>query len=106
MAASDALLTAMFGGILLAVVSLISLGWACPPQTDAHNQLFARGTVPPYTGIVSLRARFLLPWYSSPDFAGCRALARWSLVLARVGAAISIIALVALITLGVRNAWV
>jgi hypothetical protein len=106
MAASDALLTAMFGGVLLAVISLISLVWACPPQTDAHSQLFAKGTVPPYTAMVSLKASFLLPWHSSPDFAGCRSVAPWSLVLARVGAALSILALVALITLEVLNAWV
>jgi len=106
MAAPDVLLTAMFAGVLVTVVSLISLGWSCPPHTEAYSQLFRVGAVPPYTGMVSLRASYLLPWHSAPNFAGCRPLARWSLALARVGAAYSVIVLVALITLEARRAWV
>ena len=106
MAAHDVLLSAMFVGVLLTVVSIISLGWSCPPQTEAYSQLFRVGAVPPYTGMVSLRAKYILPWHSAPNFAGCRPLAPWSLVLARVGAALSVIVLIALITLETRGAWV
>jgi hypothetical protein len=106
MAAPETLLSATFVGILLTVVSCIFLVWACPPQTEAYGKLFSAGTVPPYNGMVSLKARYLLPWYSAPTFAGCRRFAHLLLVLARVGAAFSVLALIALIAWGLLSARV
>ena len=94
MAALHALLSAMLAaGILLTVVSVIYLGWACPAQTEAYSQLFS---VSPYTGMMSLKARCLLPWHSAPNFSGCWRLAPLAFAMARVGAAFTVIALFAL----------
>jgi hypothetical protein len=106
MAAHDVLVIAMFVAVLLTIVSIISLGWACPPHTEAYSELFRVGAVPPYPGMVSLRARYIVPWHPAPSFAGCRVLAPWSLVLARVGAVCSVIVLFVLVALEMRSAWI
>jgi len=98
--------SALLVGVLVTIISVIALGQSCPPTSDAYRRLFSRGSVPPYTGMTSLRARFLLPWIPSPNFERCRPYARWSLVVARLGSAISLVALATLITLWVRSAWV
>jgi hypothetical protein len=105
-ATPDILLSALLVGVLVAITSVIALGQSCPPTSDAYRQLFSRGSVPPYTGMTSLRTRFLLPWHPSPNFAGCRPYARWLLGVARLGAAIALVALATLITLWVRSAWI
>jgi hypothetical protein len=101
-AVPDVLLIAMvLGRVLLTAAGMIALARSCPPTSQAHRQLFDRAG-----DDTSFRGRFLLPWSDTPDFAGCRPVARWFLALARVGAAITLITWAVLIALGVRNAWV
>ena len=99
----DVLLAVLFLGVLITVVAVIVLKQSCPETSDAYPALFARGTLPPYSSIVSLNWRFVLPWTPPPDLAGCGPWARRSLVLARFGFGTSILALLLMAPLGLSG---
>jgi hypothetical protein len=89
------LIAPLLGGVLLTAAGIIALARLCPRTSQAHRRLFERAS-----DDTSFRGRFLLPWPDTPDFAGCRPVARWFLALARVGAAITLITWAVLIRSG------
>jgi hypothetical protein len=99
----DALLAVLMLGALVTVVAAIILKRSCPETSAAYPALFAKGTLPPYSSIVSLNGRFILPWIPPPDLAGCGPWARRSLVIARFGLGISIFALLLMVALGLSG---
>ena len=88
------MLLGVFVGVLVCVLAMIALQRACPSTAAAHEQLFRSGVIYPYTRVTSLRLSTLLPWHSSPSFAGCHPIAPVLLVIARLGAAIAVVSLI------------
>ena len=99
----DLALVGVFVGVLICVLAMVALQRACPSTAAAHDQLFRSGVIYPYTRVTSLRLSALLPWHSSPSFAGCHPLAPVLLVIARLGAAIAVVSLILLSALGLSR---
>jgi hypothetical protein len=100
----DLLLVLLLAGALVCVSAMVILKATVPSSSDVHTALFQRGTFHPYSSIVSMRAKYFLPWISIPAFSGVGLIARWALVAVRVGAYASFLSLLGLIALGLSHA--
>ncbi len=90
------LLVVLFTSVLLCAVSLVLLRVSAPREALSRGEMFARGSVPPYSALISLRAKYLLPWIYPAQLAGAGLLPRASFWLARLGAYGAIGALIGL----------
>jgi len=102
-ATEELLLSAVFVGVLVCVLAMIALKLACSSSSTARDELFASGSIYPYTRVASLRLSVLMPWRSSPNFVGCHRSARGLLFLARSGAVLAAISLVLFIAFGLSR---
>ena len=96
-------LLALLTGTLLSIVSMLFLKAQVPRGSEAHSALFEHGSVPPYSSITALRAKFLLPWVSAPDFSGCGSFAYWALAFVRFGSYVAILGFAGMIGVGLVN---
>jgi hypothetical protein len=100
----ELLLVILIAGVALTVTSLAWLGRSVPAGTPMHAELFTSGDIPPYNFVVTLRARFFLPWVAAPDLSKCRS-APAALLAARVGAMLAFVSLIAMLIGGFTNVW-
>jgi hypothetical protein len=100
----ELLLILLLAGALVCVVAMLFLKAKVPAGTEAHSALFQQGTFHPYSSIVSLRAKFFLPWVSIPATPGLSLAASRALVGVRVGAYASLLSLLGLVAFGLSHA--
>jgi hypothetical protein len=96
-ASLDLLLVVLFGCLALSVISVVVLRASTSRQMQSDTNVFARGSVPPYTTMVSLRAKYFLPWMYPAQLLGAGLVSRVSFWLARLGAYGAMAALVGLV---------
>lgn len=91
------LLLVFFACVALCVVALSVLRAVVERQGRPESPLFAPGSVPPYTAVRSLRAKYLLPWVRPVSLADAGAVAWVCLWVARLGAYGAVAVLVVLV---------
>jgi hypothetical protein len=96
----ELLLVALLLGTLLCVVSLMFLRSRVQRSDPVHSALFSAGATFPYSMVLSLRAKYFLPWVRPPNCSQRHFVVSSSLWLARVGAYIAAAAFSVMIAVG------